>query len=156
MVTTLEIRHLPSGVTQAREPNPYGSTSRSSGSAPSLDLLISVQDRFPMSKSTVSDLVEDTVRESHLHKRIQIGSLLDPRLRLRESVTLKMEQDDEFHVAWCEELNEYGYGPDPISAVQDARNTIAELYWQLKTEQERLGPDLANTWKKLSCLVYEV
>ena len=156
MVTMLEIRHLPNGVTQAQEPNPYGSTSRSSGSTSSLDMLISAQYLFPMSKSTVSDLVEDTARESYLHKHIQIGNLLDPRLRLRESVTLKMEQDDEFHVAWCEELNEYGYGLDPISAVQDARNTIAELYWQLKTERERLGPDLANTWKKLSRLVYEV
>lgn len=116
----------------------------------------SVPTPTPVPKSVVPDLVDEPPRESFLYKRVQIGSLLDPRLRLREPVTLKMEQDDEFHVAWCEELNEYGYGLDPIGAVQDARNTIAELYWQLKAEQERLGPDLADTWKKLSVLVYEV
>ena len=110
----------------------------------------------PVPKQVVSDLVDATPQEPFLYKRVQIGSLLDPRLRLREPVTLKMEQDDEFHVAWCEELNEYGYGSDPTSAVRDARNTIAELYWQLKAERERLGPDLADTWKKLSVLVYEV
>ena len=71
------------------------------------------------------------------------------------SLTLQIERDGDFYVAGCEELNEYGYGRDPISAVQDARHTIAELYWQLKAEQERLVPDLANTWQALSALVYE-
>jgi hypothetical protein len=92
---------------------------------------------------------------SAAHDQIQIGSLLDNRLRMREPLTLVLEQQGEFYIAKCEELNEFGYGIDPISAVQDMRNTIAELYWQLKENQERLGSDLANTWQRLSSLVYE-
>ena len=48
-----------------------------------------------------------------------------------------------------------GYGTDPIGAVEDLRQTLAELYWALKGDQERLGLDLADTWRKLSELVYE-
>ena len=90
------------------------------------------------------------------HSQIQIGSLLDHRLRMFEPVTLEMEQEGEFYVAKYDDLDEYGYGFDPISAVQDIRKTIAELYWQLKDDQDRLGPDLARTWQRLSELVYEV
>jgi hypothetical protein len=90
------------------------------------------------------------------HSQIQIGSLLDHRLRMVGPVTLELEQEDEFYVARCDNLDEYGYGFDPISAVQDIRKTIAELYWQLKDDQDRLGPDLARTWQRLTELVYEV
>ena len=90
------------------------------------------------------------------HSQIQIGSLLDHRLRMFEPVTLEMEQEGEFYVAKYDDLDEYGYGFDPISAVQDIRKTIAELYWQLKDDQDRLGPDLARTWQRLTELVYEV
>ena len=90
---------------------------------------------------------------SAAHDQIEIGSLLDNRLRMRESITLVMEHEGEFYIAKCDELNEIGYGEDPISAVQDIRNTIAELYWQLKENEERLGTDLAITWQRLSALV---
>ena len=77
-------------------------------------------------------------------------------LRVRGPLTLELEQEGEFYIAKCDELNEFGYGADPTSAVQDIRNTIAEFYWSLKEDQERLGPDLTNTWQRLSELVYEV
>lgn len=92
---------------------------------------------------------------SGAHDEILIGSLLDTRLRMQESVLLLMEREGEFYIAKCEELNEFGYGSDPIDAVQDIRNTIAELYWQLKENQGRLGSDLAKTWQILSELVHE-
>ena len=87
--------------------------------------------------------------------RVEIGSLLDTRLRMRGTLTLEMEQEGEFYIAKCDELNEFGYDYDPIGAVQDVRVSIAELYWELKENQHRLGADLAETWRKLSELVYE-
>lgn len=88
---------------------------------------------------------------------LQCGEALtdESTLRIRESLTLQMEQEGEFYIAKCDELNEFGYGTDPTAAVQDIRNTIAELYWSLKGDQERLGTDLASTWRRLSKLVYE-
>ena len=76
-------------------------------------------------------------------------------LYVREPLTLQMEQEGESYIAKWDELNELGYGMDPIAAVQDIRNTIAELYWTLKADQERLGSDLSKTWQRLSELVYE-
>ena len=72
-----------------------------------------------------------------------------------EPVTLELEQEGEFYVAKCDYLGECGYGLDPISAVQDIRKTIAELYWQLKGDRDRLGSDMARTCQRLTELVYE-
>ena len=83
---------------------------------------------------------------------LQCGEALtdESTLHMREPLTLQMEQEGEFYIAKCDELNEFGYGTDPIAAVQDIRNTIAELYWTLKVDQERLGSDLSKTWQRLS------
>ena len=89
------------------------------------------------------------------YHHIAIGSLLDTRLRMRGTLTLEMEQEGEFYIAKCDELNEFGYDYDPIGAVQDVRVSIAELYWELKENQHRLGADLTETWRRLSELVYE-
>ncbi len=88
---------------------------------------------------------------------LQCGEALtdESTLHMREPLTLQMEQEGEFYIAKCDELNEFGYGMNPIAAVQDIRNTIAELYWTLKVDQERLGSDLSKTWQRLSELVYE-
>ena len=88
---------------------------------------------------------------------LQCGEALtgESTLRMRHPLTLQMEQEGEFYIAKCDELNEFGYGTDPIAAVQDIRHTIAELYWSLKGDQGRLGTDLVETWLRLSELVYE-
>jgi len=102
------------------------------------------------------EVVEEARHGSIVRDRIQIGSLLDHRLRMSVPITLDLEREDEFYLAKYDELDEFGYGTDPISAVQDFRKTIAELYWQLKEDEERLGPDLTETWRRLSALVYVV
>lgn len=100
-------------------------------------------------------VLEEVEAKSDTIGSVQIGSLLDARLRMSRPVTLAIEKDEDFFVAWHEELQEFGYGANPISAVQDFRNTLAQLYWQLKEDQDRLGADLFETWKRLSSLVYE-
>ena len=74
---------------------------------------------------------------------------------MRRSLTLEIERYGDSYIARCSALNKSGYGDDPARAVQDVRRTIAELYWGLKEEQDRLGADLAKTWQRLSELVYE-
>ena len=87
--------------------------------------------------------------------RVEIGSLLDTRLRMHRSLTLEIERQGDSYVAKCSALNEAGYGDDPSQAIQDVRRTIAYLYWELKEEQNHLGADLVNLWRTLSELVYE-
>ena len=100
-------------------------------------------------------VLEEIEAKSDTIGSVQIGSLLDSRLRMSQPVTLVIEKDEDFFVAWHEELQEFGYGADPISAVQDFRNSMAQLYWQLKEDHHRLGANLFDTWEKLSTLVYE-
>ena len=92
---------------------------------------------------------------THELRHVQIGSLLDPRLRVQGTLVLDIKRDGEFYIASCDQFDEYGYGTDVINAVQDARHTIAELYWELKENQDRLGPDLERTWQALSAQIYE-
>ena len=89
------------------------------------------------------------------HSNIRIGSLLDPRLRMRRDINIPIYIDGLYHVATCRELDEFGYGNDPIMAVQDLRRTIAELYWSLKQDKNRLGNDLNRVWGVISTLIYE-
>lgn len=109
----------------------------------------------PIPRIPIREVRADAQIISAAHDQILIGSLLDTRLRMREPINVHMEQEGKFYLAKFDDLNEFGYGYDPIQAVQDLRNTLAELYWSLKAEQEHLGTDLANTWAKLQELVYE-
>jgi len=88
--------------------------------------------------------------------RVVIQSLLDRRLSMVEPLTVLIEQEGEFYIAQCEELEEFGYGYDPIDAVDDFRQTVAELYWTLKEEQERLSPGLHRIWERLTQIIREL
>ncbi len=84
-----------------------------------------------------------------------VGTLLDDRLRLREPLLVKIEQEENQYIAKCEKFEEFGYGDDPMRAVDDLRGALAELYWTLKEEQGRLGSALAELWGSLRETVEE-
>jgi hypothetical protein len=88
--------------------------------------------------------------------RVTIQSLLDRRLNMVEPLTLLIEQEGEFYIVQCEELKEFGYGYDPMDAVDDFRQTVSELYWALKEEQERLSPELYRIWERLTQIIHEL
>ncbi len=150
MTMALNIQVLPPGATEAREAAGDDSISVSGTPQPTESKTVQLKESLP------KGAIRGAIPESAARDKIRIGSLLDHRLRMQESLTLEIEQEGEFYIAKYEELNEFGYGLDPISAVQDVRITIAELYWQLKKDRERLGSDLAKTWQRLSELVSEV
>ncbi len=83
------------------------------------------------------------------------GTLLDDRLRLLRPLTVRIEKENEFFIAGCEYLEEFGYNHDPMSALDDLRVTIAELYWSLKEQQGRLGADLAQIWVRMKEVIAE-
>lgn len=87
---------------------------------------------------------------------VVIESLFDDRLLLRVPVTLELEQEGNFYIAKCDEFEEFGYGGNPFQAVDDFRQTLAELYWTLKEEQSRLAPGLAGVWQRLNQVVQVV
>lgn len=108
---------------------------------------------IPRKEKTISAKIT-TVRKA-TPSVFNIGTLVDDRLHLRQAITVKMMKENEFYIAFCEKFQEYGYGNDPISAVDDLRLTLVELYWSLKENQDRLGVDLAKLWKSLQSYIEE-
>ena len=76
-------------------------------------------------------------------REFTLGSLRDGRLRVVEPIEVVQTAEDGKCVVETPELNEFGFGDNPSEA-------IAELYFTLNDEKDRLGPDLAAVWTTLS------
>ena len=89
-------------------------------------------------------------------KQILLGSLGDGRLRviMPIAVTLTTENDD--YIAEAEELSEFGFGKNPSEAINDLQRALAELWFTLQQERDRLGPDLLVLWSALQQKVKNV
>jgi hypothetical protein len=86
---------------------------------------------------------------------LQLATVPDDRLRMKAPIKVKMEQEGEFYIARCDELNEFGYGESPTEAIEDLQLTLVELYWTLKEEEKKLGTGMAEVWKHLRKLIQE-
>ena len=53
------------------------------------------------------------------------------------------------------DLDTFGYGETEDEAIADFCECVAESYWELKEEQDNLGPHLAWIWAYLSRIVVE-
>ena len=80
---------------------------------------------------------------------IMIGSLRDGRLRVMKPIRVKFSREGAGFIAEAMDLNEFGFGGNQSEAVADLQHAIAELYFSLRDERNRLGPDLRRVWKKV-------
>ena len=78
-----------------------------------------------------------------------LGTLNDARLRVRQPFQVTMATENEDFIAEAVEIDEFGFGKNPSSAVRDLQLTIVELYFTLKSEADRLGPDLKRVFRVL-------
>lgn len=78
-----------------------------------------------------------------------LGTLGDGRLRVRMPIAVRLETEAEHVIAQAVELNEFGFGQNLSEALADLQRAVVELYFTLKNEQGRLGPDLELVWAKL-------
>ena len=91
-----------------------------------------------------------------LPETILLGALRDPRLRLIAPLIITFECENDDIVAYCEELEEFGFGTHLTEAIEDLQVTIAELYFTLKEENDRLGSNLIRIWDSLHQKIKEV
>jgi len=78
-----------------------------------------------------------------------VGSLRDARLRVCAPFSVKFMVEKPHVVAEAAEFNEFGFGANWSEALADLQRAIAELYFTLEEEQERLGADLQSVWGRL-------
>jgi len=91
-----------------------------------------------------------------LPETMLLGALRDPRLRLLAPLTISLERENDDIVAYCEELEEFGFGTHLTEAIEDLQVTIAELYFTLKEENDRLSSNLIRIWDSLRQKIKEV
>ena len=75
-------------------------------------------------------------------REFTLGALRDGRLRIVEPIAVTWTTEDGQCVAEAAEINEFGFGDNLTEAIADLQAAIAELYFALDADQERLGPDL--------------
>src|SRR4030095_4408707 len=86
---------------------------------------------------------------------IQLGFLLDGRLRIHTPLHVRLREELSHVIAEATELNEFGFGGNFSEAIRDLQRAIAELYFTLQEDQSRLGSDLQQVWSSLQAAVLE-
>ena len=112
---------------------------------------------IPQDKLEVSAVKDQILSiEPTLPLAMLLGALRNPRLHLIAPLTITFEREDSNIVAYCEELEEFGYGTHLTEAIADLQTTIAELYFTLKEENNKLGSNLRRIWDSLRQKIEEV
>ena len=84
-----------------------------------------------------------------------VDTLIDDRLRVVRPLPAELSREDAVFVVWSEDLQTHGEGDSPAEAIDDFRIAVAELYWELKDDRDRLGPALQPVWELLRQSVAE-
>lgn len=86
---------------------------------------------------------------------VLIGRLPDARLRIVKAIPVRVESQQADVVVASDELDEFGEGDHLTAALDDFGRALSSLYWSLKADQQRLGADLYQTWRRLQTHLVE-
>jgi hypothetical protein len=78
-----------------------------------------------------------------------VGALRDGRLRIVSPISVQAMVENDHIILEAEELQEFGFGHTLSEVIIDLQRAIAELYFTLAEEHNRLGPDLERVWSIL-------
>jgi hypothetical protein len=81
---------------------------------------------------------------------------IDGRLKVHTPFRVHIVPSFEGVSAHAVEIDEFGHGANRGEALDDLGKTIAELYFSLASERDRLSPDLAGVLKALEGHVAQV
>jgi predicted RNase H-like HicB family nuclease len=85
-----------------------------------------------------------------------LQDLRDAGLRLVAPLYITIEEEAGTVVASNVDLDVFGYGDTEAEALQDLREVIVETYFDLKANQNNLGPYLQTIWNYLNRIVLEL
>ena len=121
---------------------------------PLRDLLPFIISQDKLEMSVVKDQILSI--EPTLPSTMLLGALHNPRLHLIAPLTITFESENDDIIAHCEDLEEFGFGKHLTEAIEDLQAAIAELYFTLKEENNRLGSNLRRIWDRLRQKIEEV
>ncbi len=88
-------------------------------------------------------------------KTVFLGSLNDPRLLLRQPLTITVYSTPETVAAYCFDLDELAVGDTEDAALEDMRVSIVDSYFILKDHQTKLGRLQQAHWNFLRSITQE-
>jgi len=97
------------------------------------------------------DNIEQILRKIEKRKNLFIHSLHDSRLELNVPIPISVEYDNYQFVAYAPDSDIYGSGDTEYEAIDDLRQSIVELYFDLKNE--KLGKDLQKILDYLESVI---
>lgn len=89
-------------------------------------------------------------------KPILLYSLHSHILKLKEPLAIYLEYDKDQTIAFCYDLDIFGYGETEGEALEDLRKSINDLYYELKENRKVLGLLAKKVWDYLSMIIEEV
>lgn len=81
------------------------------------------------------------------------GGSIHPHLRTVRAFPVRFERRDGGFSAVVPELEEFGVGDTRSDALDDLRHGLAELYFSLARDEERLSDTLRQVWSALKTYV---
>ncbi len=100
----------------------------------------------------LSDILPKVI-ESSKRKSVLVLSLHNPLLKLNEPLIAHLDYDEEGVIAFCYDLDIFGHGDTEGEALEDIRKTISDLYFELESNKDNLGPLPKKIWEYLSYIV---
>jgi hypothetical protein len=86
---------------------------------------------------------------TELPREILFAGSIDPRIRFREALRVRLYRDCDTYIAYAPELEEFGTGDSPAFALDDLGKTVAESFLSMEDMRERLGVDLQEQLSRL-------
>ena len=117
-----------------------------------VDMCLGQQSRLESSEQGVFVTQERSVRAPYVIHVIDLG---DPRLILNRPLPVVIQYGDDSVTACSYDLEDFGVGETEFEALKDLKATIVELYFTLKENQGRLGPQPEKEWVSLHSLIKE-
>jgi len=90
----------------------------------------------------VVDYLEPAVAKPEMPAEIQVGFVLDPRLRVRAPFSVHFRLDQGRVTGEAPAFKTVGIGTNATEALRDLHRAIAQRFFELEAMPEQLGPDL--------------
>lgn len=97
--------------------------------------------------------LEEMLKSIEKRKTLFIHSLHNKRLELITALSVVIEYDGHQFIAYAPDVDIYGCGDTEYEAMEDLRQSIVELYFDLK--DEKLGRDLQRIFDYLKSIIEE-
>ena len=105
---------------------------------------------------TASHKRDSSVAASLLERKtVFIQDLGDARLALREPLAVSIEQWPSAVTADSYDTGEFAFADDELTAIDELKALIVDLYFLLKEEQNNLGPLPLKYWNFLKSVIQE-